>query len=280
MNMELLAEMSVSEIGISGMIIAVIAVLTLLGFLRGLVKLIFLIFTIAGACYAAYWGADEGLKFLQKSWPGTPIQLGNVFAVICGLVAFYLLSKIFGFFTDPFENSGFLSKIAFGVPAAMISLIAATALVWLSLNLLKDKGSEGEIQYWITQDDEIEDARMKHLPTLSKLKASFENSNLGRKMANIYQLHDLERHNLAKLVVIAHASPEKMTEIATDERVKNIVSDIKFKKLLRGGSMNKVLSENDVGGVLDHPLLYEALIDQDFAEELGGLRAGLFQLRK
>ena len=145
--MTFLCELTPTEIGTSGIIILVIGVLTALGFIRGTVKLIFLVFTIAGAGYAAYWGSQEGLTYLQRQWPGAPQQLGMVFAAICGIVAFYLLSKIFGFFTNPFENSGVISEIAFGVPAAMISLVAATSLVWLSLNFLKDKGAEGEIKY-------------------------------------------------------------------------------------------------------------------------------------
>jgi hypothetical protein len=263
-----LSELTPGEIGTSGIIIAVITILTVLGFVRGAVKLIFLLFTIAGAGYAGYWGSQEGLTYLQRQWPAAPEQLGSVFAVICGLIAFFFLSKIFSFFTDPFENSDFISRVAFGVPAALVSLIAATGLVWLSLNFLKDKGAEGEIKYWITQDDENKDARLKSYPTLANLKRSFESSGVGKKMADLYKLHDREKFNLAKLLVIASTSKEKIKELGEDERVVKIMRNLEVRKLMNNTGLRKQIAGNDVQGILANPLFNEALQDKSLMKDL------------
>lgn len=266
--MTFLCDLTPTELGTSGIIIAVIGVLTALGFIRGTVKLIFLVFTIAGAGYAAYWGSQEGLTLLQKQWPAAPQQLGVVFAAICGIIAFYLLSKIFGFFTNPFENSSMLAEIAFGIPAALISLVAATGLVWLSLNFLKDKGAEGELKYLITQDDENPDARMKSYPTLSNLKMSFESSGVGRKMANLYKLHEAEKYNLAKLLVIANTASDKMKELAEVEQIMRIYRNYEVRKLMNNVALRKQIAKNDIQGLLANPDFNSVLKDKQLREDL------------
>lgn len=263
-----ISELNVNELGTSGIIMAVIAVLTLLGFIKGAVRLVFLLFTLAGAGYAAYWGSEEGLNYLHKSWPAAPESLGNVFAVICGLVAFYILSKIFSFFTDPFENSGLISRIAFGIPAALVSLVAASGLVWLSLNFLKDKGAESEIKYWITQDDTNSDTRLKNYPKLASLKHSFQESSVGKKIANLYKLHESEKHNLAKLLVIANTSADKINSLAQDERVMKILRNPKVRSLMNDPTIRKQIGENDVQALLSNPDLKSALKEKQLMEDL------------
>ncbi len=266
--MNILSELNLNELGTSGVITAVIAVLTLLGFIKGAVKLVFLLFSIAGAGYAAYWGSEEGLTYLQRSWPAAPEQLGNVFAIICGLVVFYLLSKIFGFFTDPFENSNFIARFAFGIPAALVSLIAASGLVWLSLNFLKSKGAESEIKYWLSQDNINADTRLKTYPTLANLKHRFESSTIGKKIAGIYKIHESEKHNLAKLLVIANTSADKINQLAQDQRVRNILLSPEVRNLMNDPSIGKQISENDVHGLLSNPRLKQALNDKQLMNDL------------
>jgi hypothetical protein len=271
--MIILSELNLSEISTSGMIIAVIVILTLLGFIKGVVRLIFLLFTIAGAGFAAYWGSEEGLIYLQKYWPEAPEQLGSVFAIICGLIAFYLLSKIFGFFTNPFENSSLISRIAFGVPAALVSLVAASGLVWLSLNLLKDKGSEGEIKYWITQDDTNTGTRLKKYPVLADLKQRFESSGIGKNVANLYKLHESEKHHLAKLLVIASTSADKISQLSQDERVMKILRNQQVRKLMRDPSIRQQIAENDIQGLLANPHLQDALKEKQLMDDLASISA-------
>lgn len=269
--MTILSELNLNEIGTTGVIIAIIAVLTLLGFIKGTVRLVFLLFTMAGSGYAAYLGSDETLNFLRRSWPAAPQELGSVFAVICGVVAFYFLSKIFSFFTNPFENSSLLSRIAFGIPAALVSLIAASILVWISLNFLKDKGAESEIKYWITQDDENKDARLKKYPTLANLKHSFETSIMGKKIANLYELHDREKHNLAKLLVIAQTSADKIKELSEDERVKRVLKNSNVRKLMNNSTVRKQIADNNVQDLLSNPNLTRALNEKQLMNDLSSI---------
>lgn len=266
--MIILSELNINELGTSGVIVAIVVVLTLLGFIKGAVKLVFLLFTLAGTGYAAYWGTDEGLLYIQKFWVAAPEALGNVIAVVCGLIAFYLLSKIFGFFTDPFENSHFLARFAFGVPAALVSLCAASGLVWLGLNFLKDKGAESEIKYWLTQDDSGANSRLSDYPTLANLKQRFESSSIGRKITGIYKLHESEKHNLAKLLVIANTSADKINELGQDERVKKILRNPQVRELMSDPTIRKQIEENNVHGLLDNKQLKAALGEKGLMEAL------------
>jgi hypothetical protein len=270
--MNILCDLTPNDIGISGLIVAVICAFTALGFVRGVVKLIFLLFTIAGTGYAAYWGSYEGLSYLQRSWAGAPGQLAHVFAAICGLVSFYLLSKIFGFFTDPFQNTDFLSRFAFGVPAALVSLIAVISLIWLSLNFLKDKGAEGEIKYLITQDDKDEDARMKSYPTLANLKQRFESVGMGQSMANIYKLHDTEKYTLIKLLVISLTDPERTKQLAEIDHVRSVMRHSQVRAMMSDIATRKQVANNDVQGLLVNSLIIEALKDKRLREDLAPIK--------
>jgi len=266
--MTFLAELNVSDIGASGLLIGIIAVLTLLGFIKGAVKLVFFLFTLAGAGYAAYWGADEGLSYIQKSWATAPESLGNILAVVCGLIAFYFLSKIFGFFTDPFENSSFIARFAFGIPAALVSLVAASGLVYFSLTFLKNKGAEEELKYWVTQDETDLNRRLKEYPTLANLKQSFESSTLGKKILGFREEKGAEKLNLAKLLVIANTSAEKINQLAQDERVKKILSNSEVRRLMSDPGIRKQILDNDVKGLLENKSLNSALSEQGLMGDL------------
>ena len=275
--MTILSELNLSEFGTSGTIAAIIVVLTVLGFVKGAVKLVFLLFTLAGAGYAGYWGSEEGLIYLQNIWPTAPEQLGIVFAAICGLVTFYFLSKVFSFFTNPFENSNFIARFAFGIPAAVISLIAASGLVWVSLNFLKEKGAEGEIKYWITQDDANSESRLKNYPTLAGLKRHFEATSVGKKLANLYKSDDSEKHNLAKLLVIANTSAEKIRSLAQDERVMSVLRNPQVSKLMSDPVIRQQIAENDVQGLLANPNLKNALKEKKLLDDLISMSSEQFR---
>jgi len=266
--MTYLSELNVNELGTSGIITAVIAVLTLLGFIKGAVKLVFLLFSLAGGGYAAYWGGNEGLLYLQRSWPAAPESSGTIIAVVCGLLAFYFLSKIFGFLTNPFENSNFIARFAFGIPAAIVSLVAASGLVWLSLDFLKEKGAEGEIEYWLSQDDTDENSRLKDYPKLADLKHLFDSSTIGKNISSLYKTSDGEKHNLAKLLVIANTSAAKISELAKDERVRNVLKNPDVRRLMSDATIRKQIAENDVQGLLENKDLQSALGEKQLKEDL------------
>ncbi len=266
--MTFLSELNVNELGTSGIITAVIAVLTLLGFIKGAVKLVFFLFSIAGAGYVAYWVTDEGLLYIQKSWPTAPDSLESVIAVVSGVITFYFLSKIFGFLANPFENSNFIARFAFGIPAAIVSLLAASGLVWLSLNFLKEKGAEGEIKYWLSQDDKNINTRLKDYPKLANLKHLFDSSTVGKNISNLYKTNDGEKHNLAKLLVIANTSASKINELAKDERVKNVLKNPDVRKLMSNPMIRRQIAENDVQGLLKNKDLQSALSEKQLKEDL------------
>ncbi len=266
--MEFLNELNFNELGTSGVITLVLVVLTILGFIRGAVKLVFLLFTLAGAGYAAYWGAEVGFIHVQEKVPNAPAMLSDAIAVVCGIVAFYILSKIFGFFTNPFEESNFIARFAFGVPAALISLVAAAGLVWGSLIFLKQKGAESEIRYWMSQDDTVEDGYLSSYPTLASLKQKFEDSYLGKKVMNFYKVDDSDKHSLAKLLVIAKTSEGKVSELALDEKVRNVLMNERVVELLKDPAVLKKISENNCEGLLADKKLQEALRDKDLMSDL------------
>ena len=109
---------------------------------------------------------------------------------------------------------------------------------------------------------------MKSYPTLSNLKMSFESSGLGRKMANLYKLHEAEKYNLAKLLVIANTASDKMKELAEVEKIMIIYRNYEVRKLMSNLALRKLIAKNDIQGLLANPDLNSALKDKKLREDL------------
>jgi len=131
--MEFFTDIDLSELTTTGVATFLVLVFTVVGFIRGAVKIVFTMFSLVGAGMAAYWASEVLFLRVQKGWAAAPVWMADALALGCALIAFLLLMKIFGFFVEPFETSNFVGQFVFGIPAAIISLVAAVALVWVSL---------------------------------------------------------------------------------------------------------------------------------------------------
>ena len=248
--MDFLGDINLGELGSSGVITLLILVFTVVGFIRGAVKLVFMLFSLAGAGYTAYWAAEVGFIRAQENWADAPLWLSDAMALGAGLFTFFTLHKILSFFVDPFETSGTIARFVVGVPAAIISLIAAVLLIWGSLIFLKDKGAKSEIRYWMSQDDPEEEAKLKNYPTIAALKQNFEGSIIGKAMMGVYQVTESEKHHLAKLLVIAKNSPDKMVSMADNGPVRKLFENPKMLELLEDPKVNDLIVNNDCHGLL------------------------------
>ena len=74
--------------------------------------------------------------------------------------------------------------------------------------------------------------------------------------------------NLAKLLVIANTSADKINQLAQDQRVRNILLSPEVRNLMNDPSIGKQISENDVHGLLSNPRLKQALNDKQLMNDL------------
>jgi len=250
--MEFLTDIDLSELSTTGVATLVILVFTVVGFIRGAVKLVFMLFSIAGAGIAAYWGSEVAFAKAQATWAAAPPWLGDAIALGCAIFAFFLLTKIFSFFIDPFETSNFVGQFVFGIPAAIISLVAAVALIWVSLIFLNDKGSESEIRYFEIGDGENEDdvEISRSYSKIAKLKQLFEGSVIGKPVMNFYQINESEKYHLAKLLVIAKNSPEKMASMADNAAVRGLFDNHNMVELLENETVTQLIKDDSYDGLL------------------------------
>jgi len=247
--MDFLGEINFNELGTSGTITLLLVVFTVVGFIRGAVKLVFMLFSLAGAGYAAYWGAEVAYVRALESWVDAPAWLSDAIALGAGLFAFFILSKIFSFFIEPFETSSFLGRFVVGIPAAIISLTAAIGLVWGSLIFLKSKGAESELRYWMSQD-ETEGTKLTSYPTMAVLKQSFEESFIGEKVMGFYKVGNKNEHTLAKLLIIEKVSSEKLFSLADNVPVRNLFENPRMIALREDPTVALRIEENNVKGLL------------------------------
>ncbi len=259
----------ISSSGLTGIITLLFIILALFGVIKGVVRLVFLVCTLGGAAYAAYWGAEQGLVKLREFWAGAPEISGNVIAVVLGLIVFFILYKLFSFLTNPFEESSFISKFAFGIPGTIVSTAVTVGIAWFGFNFLQDKGAEQEIKYLMSQNNLNP---LKKYPAIAELKHKFETSSIGRKITSFYQIHNSKKYNLAKLVVIANTSIDKYNELTKDPRYARILSHPKVRKLIAGSPQIQAnIRQNNVQSLLNNPDLTTLLKDPDLVKDLSAI---------
>lgn len=255
-----------------------LVVFGILGFLKGAVRMVFFVFTILGTVFAAYWGCEFGLDYIRQHWAQAPEVSGNVSGGICGVLAYIILRKISGVLADPTENSGLVGKFAFGIPAAIISTVVAAGLVWFGVNHLRDKGTQDEMKYWISQN---EAAPMQKMPILAKLKNKFEDSVIGKAISSVYHLQDDEQHNLARLVVLAYDSKEKLKELKENKDIKRILKNKKVRNLLsKNPDIQRGIHQNNPKLILENPELLEILSDPELRRDLQKVSSQLLRLNE
>jgi len=265
-----------SSSSVSNSLVMLLVLFAILGFIKGAVRLVFFVFTLIGTAFAAYWGHEFGLEFIRRHWLEAPEVSGNVTGGICAIIAFIILRKIFGFLADPTEQSGLVAKFAFGIPAAIVSTVIAAGLVWFGVNQLRDKGTQDEMKYWISQSDA---KPMEKMPILAKLKNKFEDSAIGKGISSIYHLQDDEQHNLARLVVLANYSKEKLNELKGNQDVQRILKNKKVRNLLSNNpDIQKGIQQNNPKLILENPELLEILKDPELRKDLQGVSNQLLKL--
>ncbi len=265
-----------SSHNMSSSLMVLLVVFGVLGFMKGAVRLVFFVFTLIGAAFAAYWGCEFGLDYIRQHWAEVPDLSGNVIGGVCGFIAFMLLRKVFGFLTDPMEQNGIVGGFAFGVPAAIISTAVAAGLVWFSVNQLRDKGTQDEMKYWISQNG---NQPMEQLPILARLKNKLGESTIGKAISSVYHLQEDEQHNLARLVVLANNSREKLGELKSDPAVQRVFRNEKVRKLLMENvEIQRAIDSNDPKVILENPELLEILKDPELRKDLSQVSSQLLKL--
>lgn len=258
-----------TELGTSGLITILVLGFAAIAFVKGAVKLVFMLFTLAGAGLAFYWGQTRGLAYVKKYWASAPDGCETVIAIIAAVVVFWLLRKVLSFLVNPFEQNNFICKFAFGIPAVALSIVMSLGLIWLGINKLRDRGAQDEIAFLLSQND---DAPMHEYSTIAQLKQAFESSALGKRVGNIYELHDSEKYDLAKLAIIANTSHHKTETLMQNYYIGRLMSNVAFRQLIfHDPEFKHAIDTNDAKAVLNNPAFLKMLDDPRIQEDLKNL---------
>jgi len=261
--------------GISGISTLLFLIIAIFGFIKGAVRLIFLVCILGGAGFAAYWGSENGLAFIRQYWAQAPDLAGTTLAVICGLIAFFILFKIFNFLVHPFENNNFISRFGFGIPSLVVSTSIAALIAWAGFYQLQKYGAQQELKYWLSQDS---NQPQKNYPALARLKQKLAHSSLGKTINGLYQSEDTYKYNLAKIIVIANTSAKKYNQLAKDKQVRKILRHPEVRKLIAASpEIQKGIANNDPKPLLTNPAFLKLLKDPDFLKDLSAISADLLE---
>jgi len=194
--------LSFVDIGVSGFITILVLAFAAIAFLKGIVKLFFALLTVAAAITAAWWGYHFGHDWLLSYWAGAPLGSNLIICIIAGIGSFLFLHKVFSFLINPFEQSKAISPISFGIPAALLGVVLASAAVYFGMTQLRSTNNLTRI------DELIKDGPRKAAEPLSwqsKLKDWLYNSKAGKFVLDHDPLWDEEREKLVKLTTLYYA---------------------------------------------------------------------------
>ncbi len=255
--------MDFSNLGTNGILTFIIVAFAVVGFMKGLVRVLFMILTILGSAIAAYFAYHHGLDFLRDYWADIPETAPPLISGTVGIGTFFLLQKILKFLVNPFETHGLFSKIAFGIPASIVSLILGTMLLWFGLAQFRQKASLAELDYL---------SERRHDNTIqpnwiAQLKTMIDSSNVGEKFQALDPLLNEAKLNLAKLA-ISCSNEEDYQSLIENDSVSQLLRQPKIWKFLTSERVHELITEQSFQELLNHPEIDQILQNEEIKAQL------------
>lgn len=255
--------MSFPDLGATGIIAAVILALTVIGFLKGLIRTLLALICLGVGGYAAFWG-NEHASDLTAPWMQNPGPwMPKVIAITTGLVVFFICRYLLHFLIDPFNRSKTGKKIGFGVPAAILSLLAGLTILWLGFTGIRYGGSLAELRYTrhllLTQDEEYSGNYAP--PTLLSAKRALDASSVGKWQRDTDFLDAPDKLLLCKLLILYHHGPTR-TQMLKDKALNPLLNDAAFLDLAYDSTVQK-LAQSGKPRKLYHNASVDNFLEQD-----------------
>lgn len=255
--------MDYSNLGTSGILTCIILAFAVIGFMKGLVRVLFMILTLLGAATASYFAYHHGLEFLVDFWPDAPESFRPIISGVAGIITFVILQKIFHFLVNPFETHGFLSKVAFGIPASLVSLLLGTILLWLALSQFRQKASIAELDYLLERRHDSS----TQPNWIAQLKSMIDSSEVGAKFQAADPLLNQAKLNLAKLAVSC-SNEEDYLSLTQDDAISQLVRNPTIWTFLTNQRVNELVAERSFEELLNHPEIDRILQNEDVTVQL------------
>lgn len=218
---------NVSDLSVTGVILLILAAFAVFTMLKGLVRSLFALTTLGVSGFAAWWGYNYGHSWLSQYSSSLPEHTHIIVAAFSGVGVFYLFSKIFDFILNPFEGEkkDNASKWIVGVPAILMSLVAALIFICVAMNRLRTTDAMDQIKYAMENGlENVEQRNGFHPQVMKKLNESV----IGEFMLTYDPVWEQNRVKLALLLIHFYQYPHAGEQIKGEGL--QLIQDADFQK--------------------------------------------------
>ena len=268
--------MSLSDLGVTGIICLVVLVFTVIGFLKGLIRTALAMVCLATSGYAALW-ANEHTSQLTIPWADAPTPwLPKIAALVTGIIVFCTLRYIFKFIVNPFNNSDTGKRFGFGLSAALVCLLIGIVILWGVFTGIRYKGGLSEIRHTrhlAMRDKNSNDTAVSE-PWILSTKRSLDSWSAGRWQRKTDPFHTPGQLKLCRLLIM-YQNTGMRVKMLTHAEIHRVLNNPVFIKLAFDKSLQEILQSSTPKVILRNPQILEILADKRLVDDILALKGAL-----
>lgn len=264
--------MDLYDLGAAGAVAAVLLFLGLIGFFKGCIRSLLAILCLTAACYAGYWTYGNALELAGSLAQKAPSWMSLVIGITAGVISYFACRYLCQFLIDPFNASKAGRRFGFGMPAALISLCAGIAAIWLLLAAIRFGGSSAELKHFQQslygnhgQSSQASQIQQLKTPLLIKARTMLDESKLGAWHLNIDPFYSTEKMALCKTLILYHHDSSRLLLLKVHE-LQDLLVHPGFAKLAHREQIKEYASSQKAGKLFAFPLVRQALSELEFKQ--------------
>lgn len=258
------------EVNTDVLIAGALGLFAVLGFVKRLVKLFFLVIALAIGAVAGIWGHNNGFS-LSKVFVDNPEPwMSTAVAIIVFIGAFCFARTILGLFQGKDGKPGAFSKLGFGIPGAVLSLIVGGAIAYGALTEVRYAGTMAEMERLKDYASDNLDLSATE-PLLVKLKNWVDESHVGQLHQKFDVINDTAQANLAKLAIVQEkiGAVKKLAPQEEEEILDTIPVNTELQSSIREGDFSALLKSDQLRDASKDAATRDALMQLDIERALG-----------
>ncbi|MGJ8697477.1 MAG: hypothetical protein ACSHYF_14260 [Verrucomicrobiaceae bacterium] len=259
--------MDFSNIGTDGLILGALLIFAVLGFIKKLVGFFFFVISVAIGAVAGIWGHNNGFSLskvlVEKPEPWMSVAVG----AIAFFGAFFFAKTILGFLQGGSRETGAFSKLGFGIPGSVLSLVVGGVILYGALTGVRYAGTMAELERLKEYAGDNFDAA-KAEPFFAKIKTWIDASRIGQLHQKFDFLNDPAQANAAKLAIVQD-KPGAFYQMPIDEIPHALPVEESLQSSIREGDFGALLKNDRLRDVTKDAKAREALMKLNVEKSLG-----------
>lgn len=261
---------SLPEINTDILIAGSLGLFAVLGFVKRLVKLFFFVIALAIGAVAGIWGHNNAFSFSKILVENPEPWMNTATGITAFIGAFCFSRTILGFFQGKGKEPSAFSKLGFGIPGAVLSLVLGGAIAYGALTGVRYAGTMAEMERLKDYASDNLDLSAAE-PLLVKLKKWVNESRVGQLHQKYDFINDTAQANLAKIAIVQEkvGAVEKLAPQEEEEILHAIPLNAEFQSSIREGDFSALLKSDQLRDASKEAATRDALMKLDIEKALG-----------